>query len=61
MKSFPTVDYRPAELAMWWRRRLGTVFPTWLGRRFVYLLGPKANEFVLANDRLFQSGRRSKG
>ncbi|MGO0575878.1 cytochrome P450 [Ornithinimicrobium panacihumi] len=53
--SLPTVTLPIAELATWASRRRGPVFHTWTGlRRYAYLLGPEANEFVFAHDRLFR-------
>ncbi|OYO00571.1 hypothetical protein CGZ95_08005 [Enemella evansiae] len=46
---------------MFWGRRFGAVYPTWLGRRYVYLLGPEANEFVFANDGLFRVREAFRG
>lgn len=59
--GWPTIDYWPAENAMFWGRRFGAVYPTWLGRRYVYLLGPEANEFVFANDGLFRVREAFRG
>lgn len=60
-KASPTIDYRPAEIAMTWGRRRGPAYQTWLGRRVVYLLGPQANEFIFANDSLFRVREAFKG
>lgn len=50
---FPTVNFAPGD----WLLRAGrgaTVRRGWLGRRYVYLLGPRANEFVFGHDHLFR-------
>lgn len=53
--THPTVDYPPGEALAWAHRRRGPVVTGRLGRqRYVYLLGPEANDVVMANDGLFR-------
>ncbi|WP_158894240.1 cytochrome P450 [Amycolatopsis anabasis] len=50
-----TVRYRPAEFLLALYRMFGPVVPVGRGRRgYTYLLGPDANQFVLANSDLFR-------
>lgn len=53
--TLPTVNLPMGEFARWAHRRRGPVVRTWTGmRRYAFLLGPEANEFVLGHDELFR-------
>lgn len=50
----PTVDHPGIEALAWAHRRFGRAYFGWLGRRYLYLMGPEANEFVFAHDEFFR-------
>ncbi len=51
----PTVSYFPGEMLLWAHHRRGPVFSARVGRqRYHYLMGPAANAFIFANDKLFR-------
>lgn len=59
--NVPTVTYPLAEWILARSRRQGPIFRGWLGRPFVYLVGPEANEFVFAHDAHFSQREAFKG
>lgn len=57
----PTVTYPFAEWLLRASRRRGPIFFGWLGRRFAYVIGPRANEFVFAHTDHFRQREAFKG
>lgn len=57
----PTVTYPFADWLLATSGRRGPVFSGWLGRPYVYLIGPEANEFVFAHDAHFRAREAFKG
>lgn len=59
--THPVVRYPFAEWIGRHSRLFGSVSYGWLGRPYVYLIGPEANEVVFANDQHFSNARAYKG